>query len=204
MNRRHMTGDHHGRTAGRATPLARAMDEILGTHTATTTSVLLPDRGRWKTSKPGLRADVTRARWIGRRASPSPAWIRPGGPLIRARRRAGPLTRKNTMGKASRRKRQQRSSSHEDRPHAAAAGVPAPNLDGTAVQAIRDALAMLTSVHASPQDLPGLAEELAADRGRQGLAAYVLVSRFITQSARELADARHNSAGRTRGHNRRP
>ena len=32
MNRRHMTGDHHGRTAGRATLLARAMDEILGTH----------------------------------------------------------------------------------------------------------------------------------------------------------------------------
>jgi hypothetical protein len=27
------TGDHHGRTAGRATLLARAMDEILGTHT---------------------------------------------------------------------------------------------------------------------------------------------------------------------------
>ena len=94
------------------------------------------------------------------------------------------------MGKASRRKRQQRSSSHGDRTHAAAAGVPAPNFDGTAIQAIRDALAMVTSVHASPQDLPGLAEELAADRGRQGLVAYALVSRFITESARELADAR--------------
>ena len=88
------------------------------------------------------------------------------------------------MGKASRRKR--RSSSHGDRTHAAAR-VPAPDFDGTAVQAIRDALAMLTSVHASPQDLPGLAEELAADRGRQGLVAYALVSRFITESARELA-----------------
>jgi hypothetical protein len=32
MNRRHMTSDHHGGTAGRATLLARAMDEILGTH----------------------------------------------------------------------------------------------------------------------------------------------------------------------------
>ena len=94
------------------------------------------------------------------------------------------------MGKASRRKRQQRSSSHGDRMHPAAAEVPAPNFDGTAVQAIRDALAMVTSVHASPQDLPGLAEELAADRGRQGLVAYALVSRFITESARELADAR--------------
>ena len=61
------------------------------------------------------------------------------------------------MGKASRRKRQQRSSSREDRTHAAAAEVPAPNFDGTAVQAIRDALAMVTSAHASPQDLPGLA-----------------------------------------------
>ncbi len=32
MNRRHMTGDHYGGTAVRATLLARAMDEILGTH----------------------------------------------------------------------------------------------------------------------------------------------------------------------------
>jgi hypothetical protein len=32
MNRRHMIDDHHGRTAGRATLLARAMDEIFGTH----------------------------------------------------------------------------------------------------------------------------------------------------------------------------
>jgi hypothetical protein len=30
--RRHMIGDHHGRTAGRATLLVRAVDEILGTH----------------------------------------------------------------------------------------------------------------------------------------------------------------------------
>ena len=32
MNRRHMPGDHHGRMAGRATLLVRAVDEILGTH----------------------------------------------------------------------------------------------------------------------------------------------------------------------------
>jgi hypothetical protein len=32
MNRRHMTGDHHGWMAGRATLLVRAVDEILGTH----------------------------------------------------------------------------------------------------------------------------------------------------------------------------
>jgi hypothetical protein len=31
-NRRHVTGDHHGRTAGRATLLVRAVDDILGTH----------------------------------------------------------------------------------------------------------------------------------------------------------------------------
>ena len=31
-NRRHMTGDHHGRTARRATLLVTAADEILGTH----------------------------------------------------------------------------------------------------------------------------------------------------------------------------
>ena len=31
-NRRHMTGDHHGRAAGRATLLVTPTDEILGTH----------------------------------------------------------------------------------------------------------------------------------------------------------------------------
>jgi hypothetical protein len=31
-NRRHMIGDHHGRTAGRATLLVKAADAILGTH----------------------------------------------------------------------------------------------------------------------------------------------------------------------------
>jgi hypothetical protein len=31
MNCRHMTDDHHGRTAGRATLLVRAVDGILGT-----------------------------------------------------------------------------------------------------------------------------------------------------------------------------
>ena len=34
MNRRHMIGDHHGRTAGGTTLLVRAMDGILGTHRA--------------------------------------------------------------------------------------------------------------------------------------------------------------------------
>ncbi len=42
------------------------------------------------------------------------------------------------MGKASRRKR--RSSSHGDRTHPAAAEVPAPNFDGTAVQLCAEAL----------------------------------------------------------------
>jgi hypothetical protein len=31
-NRRHMIGDHHGRTARRANLLVRAVDDILGTH----------------------------------------------------------------------------------------------------------------------------------------------------------------------------
>jgi hypothetical protein len=31
-NRRHMTGDHHGHTAGMATLLVRALDGLLGTH----------------------------------------------------------------------------------------------------------------------------------------------------------------------------
>ena len=31
-NRRHMTGEHYGQSAGRATVLVRAVDAILGTH----------------------------------------------------------------------------------------------------------------------------------------------------------------------------
>jgi len=34
-NRRHMIGDHHGRTAGGTTLLVRAVDGILGTHRLT-------------------------------------------------------------------------------------------------------------------------------------------------------------------------
>jgi hypothetical protein len=37
-----MIGDHHGGTAGRASLLARAMDEILGTHRAKQTTTTLP------------------------------------------------------------------------------------------------------------------------------------------------------------------
>ena len=33
-NRRHMTGEHHGQSAPRATVLVRAADEILGTHSS--------------------------------------------------------------------------------------------------------------------------------------------------------------------------
>jgi hypothetical protein len=39
--------------------------------------------------------------------------------------------------------------------------------------------------------LPGLTGDLAADRARQGLVAYALVSELAMGSARELADARH-------------
>jgi len=35
-NRRHMIGDHHGRTAGGTTLLVRAVDGILGTHRVST------------------------------------------------------------------------------------------------------------------------------------------------------------------------
>jgi hypothetical protein len=42
MNRRHMTGDHHGLMAERATLLVRAVDGILGTHTSGTTWWSIP------------------------------------------------------------------------------------------------------------------------------------------------------------------
>ena len=94
------------------------------------------------------------------------------------------------MGKASRRKQRQRADGHRDRVRAAPS-VPAPNFAGAAVEAARHAIAMVTSAHASPEDLPGLIGDLAADRARQGLVDYALVSELVMESARELADARH-------------
>ncbi len=94
------------------------------------------------------------------------------------------------MGKASRRKQRQRADGHRDRVRAAAS-VPAPNFEGAAVEAARHAIAMVTSAHASPEDLPGLIGDIAADRAREGLVAYALVSELVMESARELADARH-------------
>ena len=49
---------------------------------------------------------------------------------------------------------------------------------------------MVTSVHASPEDLPSLTEELADNRALQGMVAYALLSQLIMVSARELADTR--------------
>jgi hypothetical protein len=60
------------------------------------------------------------------------------------------------MGKASRRKQRQRADSHRGRPRAAAS-VPAPNFEEAAIAAARRAIAMVTSAHASPEDLPCLA-----------------------------------------------
>jgi hypothetical protein len=94
------------------------------------------------------------------------------------------------MGKASRRKRQQRAGCHRDRVRAAA-NAPAPNFGAAAVEAGRHAIAMVTAAHASPEDLPGLIEDLAADRARQGLVAHALVSGLVMEGARELAEARH-------------
>ncbi len=47
-NRRHMTGDHHGREAQRATLLVRVMDEILGTRSVCTLhrTVRIPESAR--------------------------------------------------------------------------------------------------------------------------------------------------------------
>ena len=44
-NRRHMIGDHHGRTAGRATLPVRAVDGILGTHNLTNRPHAVADVG---------------------------------------------------------------------------------------------------------------------------------------------------------------
>jgi amino acid transporter len=56
-----MTDDHHGRTAGRATLLARAMDEIFGTHN--THKWYLPDENRYsRTIRPAQGADARMSR----------------------------------------------------------------------------------------------------------------------------------------------
>ena len=91
-NRRHMTGDHHAQTAGRATLLVRAVGTILGTH-----SLLRPARpasGRCRrTLMP--RAPAAGPRWggerglrrrrgypwqrrtvTGERSSPAVSWLR--------------------------------------------------------------------------------------------------------------------------------
>jgi hypothetical protein len=94
------------------------------------------------------------------------------------------------MGKVSRRKQRQRADGHRERVRVAAS-VPAPNFEGAAVEAARRAIAMVTSAHASPEDLAGLIGDLAPDRARQGLVAYALVSELVMESARELADAQH-------------
>ena len=39
----HMTGDHHGQGAGRATLLVRAVDAIVGTHTMTQPEIIAED-----------------------------------------------------------------------------------------------------------------------------------------------------------------
>jgi hypothetical protein len=56
-----MIGDHHGRTAGRATLLVTAVDGILGTHTAGAPKPGKPGPGRLPGSKnrrPAARHDV--------------------------------------------------------------------------------------------------------------------------------------------------
>ena len=73
-NRRHMIGDHHGRTAGRATLLVRAVDEILGTHTArTATATARSARGKpsWLAADPN--AACTRGLDCSRRPLPGRA-----------------------------------------------------------------------------------------------------------------------------------
>jgi hypothetical protein len=59
------------------------------------------------------------------------------------------------------------------------------------VEAVRYAIALVTAAHASPEDLPRLIQDLAADRPRQGLVAYALVSELVMDNVRDLADARH-------------
>jgi hypothetical protein len=93
------------------------------------------------------------------------------------------------MGKPSRRRKQQQRRRHHNDRVRAAGRVPAPNFEGATVEAVRHALALVTSMHASPDDLPALLEDLVPDPVGQGLVANALLSQFIAESARFLADA---------------
>jgi hypothetical protein len=67
-NRRHMTGDHHGRAAGRATLLVTQTDEILGSHrNRERGGGTRPGRGR-----PAGPVDLTRLRLGNHPASGDP------------------------------------------------------------------------------------------------------------------------------------
>ena len=76
MNRRQMTGDHHGRTAGRATLLARAMDEILGRRVLTARLLPAPLVLRWPIlARRGSLCPVNKLPAVQRPSSASPTVV---------------------------------------------------------------------------------------------------------------------------------
>jgi len=82
-NRRHMTGDDHGRTAGRATLLLTATDGILGTHNTADHHVLLLRRVHRCSSQAGQTSRTPHPGSVpeppGNRQRPQPAAPRPSG-----------------------------------------------------------------------------------------------------------------------------
>jgi hypothetical protein len=66
--------------------------------------------------------------------------------------------------------------------------VSAANVDGAAVDAVRQAVALITALRSSPDDLPDLLLELGFDPLRQALVANGLLSRFAMTALRDLAE----------------
>jgi hypothetical protein len=67
------------------------------------------------------------------------------------------------------------------------------NVDGAAVDAVRQAVALITALRASPDDLPDLLLELSLDPLGRALVANGLLSRFAMTAVRDLAEATHTS-----------
>lgn len=103
-------------------------------------------------------------------SSPGPVRVREGPEAVACRftggdRRGWRRGRQVTAARAEPRLRRQRAGGHRDRLRAAA-GVPAPNVAGAAVEAARHRIAMVISAHASLEDLPVTTRQALSGKGR--------------------------------------
>ena len=90
------------------------------------------------------------------------------------------------MSKANRRKKDRRRQSK--RRVRAAGATRAPNGAGMAVDSVRRAVALVTAMHSTPDDLPALLDESIDDTASQALTAAALHSRFVAAGCEVIAE----------------